>query len=391
MSYVLHCWSFPSPRSFEHAVEVFKALPRSGRTQNRAFLELAHQLIARYPRFDAANRNDPSSVWSNGIPDGITESAAYDVHIRSDKVEEVQPFVVETATTGGLVAFDEQRREVYLPGGVTLTTDGRRVGRHLGLATPGPLSATLVERTLTDALLPVLAADGFEIDRSFGGLSRAHASGTQALRYQIFESSPQLVAFDVEIVIVLNAVKKTMEPLLKIATQGREKHVATASGSLAKASRFYRMEDAPVAMQDDASLRFELTSVEALRSLGIALRWLVIDHLVPKLEDWVDVEGVAMTLFNTGHDWMRSVGSLVRNTERGVTSALIGGRLLDTRRCGGAVTGVLLAAFARAPMLQDVIDAAYRDAADHTGPALATEKAKLDLCMESLRSGGFVT
>ena len=70
---------------------------------------------------------------------------------------------------------------------------------------------------------------------------------------------------------------------------------------------------------------------------------------------------------------------------------MIGGRLLDTRRCGGPVTGVLLAAFAQAPMLREVIDAAYRDVAEDTGAALATGKAKLDLCMESLRSGGFVS
>ena len=131
--------------------------------------------------------------------------------------------------------------------------------------------------------------------------------------------------------------------------------------------------------------------MDELRSLAIGLRWLVVDHLVPTFERWLEVEGVAMSLFNTGDDWVRPLGSLVRFTERGMASGLIAGRLLDTRRCGGPVTGVLLAAFARAPMLQDVINAAYSEVADLTGAALAMEKTKLDECMRALRGTGFIT
>ena len=391
MPHAVHVWNFPTPRSLEQAAQIFRELPASGRPQNRSFLQLAQQLTARHPCNTTLPDDDPDAVWSGGPVDGVTSAGRWSVGIRSEHLDSVLPFLVETATTLGLVVYDEQRGEVHLPGGTTLTRDGAAPGRHFGLPIDGPFGAALVERTLTAALLPLLAGAGFTHHRDVGGLWRSDAQGSQLLRFVPQDGGAGIVAFDIEIVLVDHGLRKFVDGLLQEATQGREKSAATAMGSLARACRFFRLPDAPVTMLDDATLRFELATVDALRQLAIGLRKLVADHLLGQLDAWRDTDQIALSLFGAGHEHARSIGSLVRSTERGFTSAPIGGRLLDTRRCGGAAVGLVLAAAAKAPMLQTLIDDAYRDATDLPADRFADEKAKLDLAMAAMRETGLIS
>lgn len=385
MSYVVHCWDFPIPKTLADAVRLCGELQDRSRPQNSLFLHLARQLTARHPCIMELDDDDEGAVWTDGPLDGASDSGVYSLGIQWQHLEAVQPFVVETATALGLVVFDDQQGAAYLPGGSVLTDDGLRVGRHLGLPLAGALSPQLVERTLLDALLPLLAGEGFEHNRALGGLWRADRDGSQLLSFKPIEASPEAVAFDIDLILNHYGVKAVIEPLLAAATAGEEKYFATATGSLAVFARFYRLPSGLAKM--GRPIRFEVRSLDELRTLAIELRGLVADQLRPRLAACRGLPELAYYLHGNSHDAYRIVGSLVDINEQGIRSATIGRRLFDTERCGGAMTGVLLAGLGQVPaeVMQDLVDAAYRRLERHTGAALAREKAKLDLCVGLLR------
>lgn len=386
MSYVLHFWDFPIPQTLADAVRLSGELQAKTRAQNALFLALARRLTARHPCITELDDDDPRAVWSDGPLDGVSGHAVYSIGIQSERLEEVHPFVVETATSLGLVVLDEQQGEAYLPGGSTLVSERCQVGRHLGLPLAGPLNTQLVERTLVDALLPILASEGFEHNRALGGLWRAEDGCSQLLRFELIEATAEQVVFDISVIFHHSGVKAVIEPLLAAATQGQEKYFATATASLAVFARFYRMPSGLAKM--GRPLRFVVTSLDELRTLAIELRGLVADYLRPRLADCTELPPLAYYLHASGHDAFRIVGSLVDFSPEGVfSSAAIGRHLFDTERCGGAMTGVLLAGLGQVPAaaMQNIVDAAYRRLDALPGEHFVREKTKLDLCLSLLR------
>ncbi len=78
--------------------------------------ELIDLLTARYPCIcDLPDDEVDDGVWSDGPLRNNAGHAMTVLGIVWQRVEEVQPFVVETANGLGLVVFDEQEGRIYRP------------------------------------------------------------------------------------------------------------------------------------------------------------------------------------------------------------------------------------------------------------------------------------
>ncbi|MBS1159756.1 MAG: hypothetical protein H6R15_2175 [Proteobacteria bacterium] len=382
MSYVVHFWSRPMPKSLDQAIEIFAALQNESRTQNPLFQMLAKRLTARFPCIMELEEDDPRMAWTDGPLNGITQEATYGIGILTDKIDEVQPFVVETATTLGLVVMDDQQGEVYLPGGTVLNSAGARPGKHLGMELAGNLSAALVERTLQDAMYPLLLAAGFEEIKALGGWWRTLDQGAQSLRLNIMESSSESVTFDVEVTVTNKHIKPVVEVMLQSAGQGAEKLVATATSSLALFSLFFRTPSGLAKVRHP--LRFEIKSIDELRTLAIELREMIVDHVIPILDTCNNVKNLAAFITRDDTRYNRIIGSLVETKNGFITSRQVSRNLFATEGCGGPLTAVILAALAEDPKLQEVIERAYRQVSFMSETRSAAEKAKLDFCVKAL-------
>ena len=383
MSYVVHFWSQPIPKSLDQAHQIFTSLQNDSRGQNPLFPMLAKRLTARFPCILELDEDDPRAAWSDGPLDGLTQNGTYGIGIQTDKVDEVQPFVVETATSLGLVVSDDQQGEVYLPGGTLLNHDGARPGRHLGIELGGNLSASLVERTVQDAMYPLLVAAGFEEIKALGGWWRTLERGSQSLRLNMMESSPEMVAFDIDVTVTNKHITPLVQSMMQSAGQGKEKINATASSSLALFALFFRMPSDLAKVRHP--LRFEIKSIEELRTLTIELRGMIVDHVIPVLDTCNNVKNIAAYVNRDDTRYNRIIGSRVETRNGFISSRQITSNLFGTEHCGGLLTAVILAAVAEDPKLQEVIDRAYQRVVLLPEASSAAEKAKLDFCIKALR------
>lgn len=387
MSYVIHLFSGPLPRTLDDAVQQADNCREHPRGQNTLFIKLAQELTRRYPCIMDIDEDDEETpaVWSDGPLDGKTSATVYVIGVLSQWVDEVQPFVVETATSLGLNVLDHQQGLAYLPGGKVLHAKGEAVGSHLGVPLYGQLNHALVERTLNDALLPLLLPLGFEASRAMGGLWRTGSYGSQLIRYVAQEATPEKVAFDLEVIINLGTLRKIIEFVLEASTEGREKYVGTACCSLATACRFYRLANEMAKMSPN--IHFEVANLAELRSLAIALRQLCAQHLNSLLDEWTGIGNLGYYLYAGSHDAYRILGGRVSITaDGGLQSATIGGNLLSTRPCGGEMTALLLGVLAKAPkdMLETRVNLAYQAVERLPAAQQAQEKAKLDRMLKFL-------
>lgn len=123
MSYTLHVWEqpidAPFPSQLIEAFDAIDALSQQAMPGNSAFPAFAARLTARHPCIcSEAGRNNPA--WSDGPLDGDADSGVYVIGLDSDRVGEVQPFVVAEARQLGLNVMDEQTGQVYLANGKIL-------------------------------------------------------------------------------------------------------------------------------------------------------------------------------------------------------------------------------------------------------------------------------
>lgn len=390
MSYVLHFWDFPIPHTAAEADRFCSEAQARRRSQNPLFIQLATDLTARYPCLcDFEDDASEACVWVDGPLDGITDRGCYSLGIVTRHLEEVYPFVVETATSLGLVVYDFQCGDTFLPAGMVVRGDAVMIGDHFGLPLGGMLTPGLVERTLMDALRPILERLDFAPDRALGGLWLAADEIQQRLRFRLFEATPDMVSFDIEILVGLNPLKKVIEPLLAAATHGTERYVAAAISSLALFSIFYRMPSGLAKMTQDP-LRFEVRSLDELRTLAIELRSLAVKYLCPALRKCEELGGIAYFLHSTKPDARRILGSRSQVEDGNISSAVIARNLFSAEGCGGHAVAVLIAAFGGLPMglVQSIVDAAYEHIVCLPLDLARSEKAKLDLCLKLLRENG---
>lgn len=390
MSYVLNFWDFPIPHTAAEADRFCSEARARQRSQNPLFIQLASALTARYPCLcDFDDDEVDACVWLDGPLDGITDRGGYALGIVTRHLDEVYPFVIETATSLGLVVYDFQSGEAFLPAGMAVRGDQVLIGSHYGLPLSGVLTPELVERTVMDALRPILERLDFVPNRVMGGLWLSVEEVQQLLRFQCFDATADKLSFDIEILLGLSPLKKVIEPMLAAATHGSEKYVAAAKSSLALFSLFYRMTSG-LAKIVDGRPRFEVHSLDELRTLAIDLRRLAVHHLCPALRKAEALEGIAYFLHSAQPDARRVLGAGVAAEKAGLASAAIERNLFSTEECGGQAVAVLIAAFGSLPggLLQSIVDKAYEQILQMPLERAGPEKAKLDLCLNLLRENG---
>jgi len=359
MSYVVHFWAMSIPRTIEEAARFHGEFSAQAGIQNPAFVELAAALTARHPCITTLDEEDESGVWSDGPLNGLTRSKVYSVGILSDHIDVVQPFVVETATSLGLVVFDEQQGCAYLPGGNVLDAQGRRAGTHLGLDLRGRFGMPLIERTVADLLQPLLQAAGFEpVPGAKLEWWRGHALLPHYLRFVVLgDGQDGKLWFDLELVF---SSKSLHEFLTSIMARHAGKKLAgnrlvATRVALSRVALFYRLSGSGASL--NPVFHFGVKDVAELTAFAKALRSCVTDYLLPLLEHCQSLGSLAVYSHSGEHHAFRILGSRVTQQEDGLTVATIGGNLFDWREADYGAIGVLLGAIAEYPDMQKLVDA----------------------------------
>ncbi|WP_257388706.1 hypothetical protein [Tahibacter caeni] len=391
MSYTLHFWSFPVPQTEAEAAQIHRRLSAEQRAKpNSAFRRLAARLTERHPCITALADGDARAVWSGGPLDGACDSGVYGIGLRSEHMAEVAPFVVETATSMGLVAYDYLNGVVWLPGGLRLQTDGRHVGDHLGLPLAGPLSPALVQRTVCDALEPLFALYGIAATPAAGGYRREHERGSQLIRYVARDAGEGAVAFDLEVVLVDRALGALYDHVLAAAgLSAHERFVATAIASFATLVRFQRMQCAAARLRRSGAC-FEVASIEELRRAAIDLRQFVVVVLQVLLDRWENPNAISQAVNGRDAEHWRPIGSYWHDTADGLARISLAANPLSTEQCGGPVAALLLAGVTDTPDLPEVVERTQHRIAALEPPRQAAERAKLDAVLDSLRNNGLL-
>ena len=124
MSYVIHFWEQPAgrywPRDVQAAVQWVDLLQEVRPGQNPRFIELARRLTARYPCITSPRARAmevDALAWTDGPLDGVTDDAVYGIGLNSSMLEEVRPFVLDTARALELNVADEQAGEYHYANG----------------------------------------------------------------------------------------------------------------------------------------------------------------------------------------------------------------------------------------------------------------------------------
>lgn len=176
MSYVLQIWEKPQPRSVEDAARISEKLSEQSTGQNPKFIEFAKRLVDKYPCITTLE--DPSEgAWTDGPLDGVTDEPIYGIGVQMDKLAAVIPYVVAVARTLGLVVFDDQAGQVYLPDERILTLGGRPpVSSQDEAAGNDALeTASQVVNYVRQKLRPLMARYGFERGKRYVLFQKAFA------------------------------------------------------------------------------------------------------------------------------------------------------------------------------------------------------------------------
>lgn len=148
MTYVLHAWESPIPRSLAEATALRDRLGGTADCASERLAQFIDGLLARYPCMTTLPPGRDDSVWSDGPMRSDKPGPVYSFGIRTQKLTAVVPFVVAAAQAANVVLMDEQAGVVYLPDGMALTATGRR-----RVELPDPAQTSVVPPKL-EALQP---------------------------------------------------------------------------------------------------------------------------------------------------------------------------------------------------------------------------------------------
>lgn len=173
MSYVVQFWYPPvewrHPGSMAEVLAMLDLLHRRPASEPR-FRTLAQRLTARFPCISSPEADDLDEselAWSDGPLDGSCDTAVYGIGVASNRLDEVLPFVCETAQQLGLSVFDDQDGCAHLANGVVIDAhagEQPRVFRSPPRGEALPDKDALLDRVET-ALGPRLGQLGFSILR----------------------------------------------------------------------------------------------------------------------------------------------------------------------------------------------------------------------------------
>jgi len=151
MSYVVQVWEHPVswiyPTNIATTLAMLDTLRSRRPGPNPLFVELAQRLTARHPCITSPETDelDESELaWSDGPLDGRTDAAVYAIGLNSARLDEVLPFVRQTARELGLSVFDDQAGHAWLANGAEQAVGRERIWQRF------PPAYIEIGRTLPD-------------------------------------------------------------------------------------------------------------------------------------------------------------------------------------------------------------------------------------------------
>jgi hypothetical protein len=401
MSYVVQIWAFPMPQSIDQVDGILSELDKRPKRPTTQFVELARRLTARHPCITTLDDNDdgdsPNAVWTDGPLNGHSDEAYWGLGIRTQHIDEVQPFVVETATSMGFVVFDDQQGECYLPGGLTLTPEGRGIGRHLGMPVPEQIDEAAIRRTLMDALQSAAAPGGFKLEPMTGTLVREHEEWTHTLSCRVQPpaagatgAAAQDWLCDIELSIGHNKLARIWNELDRAVVSAgggpAQRYRASARTTLSRLAYWGRRRW-PVLAARRGDNTFVLRNAAELRLCAVAFRQLVAVEVFDMLNVVRSVEQLAFWCLS-GDTRAWKPFPLLQSTPQGLHKVTLQRYLFDTEGCGGPVSMLLLGAIGAHPDMAQVLKKATAWAGQE-GAGANTLK-RLEMCTKALREGGLM-
>lgn len=272
MSYNVAIVLPPVPDDDAQAWKALDTLTAAQGARPAVLQELHDRLTARYPCLSALSGDDvDDGVWSDGpLIDDFGHRAAV-IGIAS-AVDEVLPFVVQSANDLGLVVLDWATGRIHRPGG---TARGASVGSTVVRAEPSMRMQDVRER-LVAGLAPWLP--GFRARKKDASFARRIPGGTQRIGIPIVDHAPEF-AFSLVFTVRLEEVESIKHEVL----QTPERYRAMTTTTATVLDHFFPGE---------REKRFTVTSPAeidaAVRELGPHLR----DRIVPFYDAHQDVRAL---------------------------------------------------------------------------------------------------
>lgn len=186
MTYILKIWQpAKGQRSRLELASVLAdvaALEDGQARPSRHFAALLAVLTRQYPDITSAEAREMAEsewAWSDGPLDDAAQDTVLVLGLRSGKVDEVQPFVIEQATARGLAVLDAQAGAAWFPGNVRLGATAPARTRQAAVAADRMPNCGEAALLLFDALAPLLSAAGFRPARSKRRFRRTFEAGWQ--------------------------------------------------------------------------------------------------------------------------------------------------------------------------------------------------------------------
>jgi hypothetical protein len=158
MSYILLAWEQPIPRSMEEVEPLVSALRADKAMASSANVDaFMARLWAKYPR--DLDTEDEEYVWDDSFPSAPQpRPKLIYLCVSFNTIDELMPFLLETARETGMVVYDSEAETVFLPSGAFL---GKRP-----LPPPPPVpkafDARAGERELIERLKAIFEPLGFK-------------------------------------------------------------------------------------------------------------------------------------------------------------------------------------------------------------------------------------
>lgn len=293
MSYILKIWEpsgrQPVPRDIAAVLDLVEALEQGPVRPSRRFSSLLRHLTGRFPDITSPEAEAlPESEWA--WSDGPLSEAAQDtvmvLGLRTGKLDEVQPFVVELATGLGFAVLDPQAGAAWFPGNVQVGGDAQATPARSGAASDR-LDCSDTALLLFDALSPALSAAGFKPARSTRRWRRTDDAGWQEVILMAEDHGRGACGFFLMCTIRLHAIA---ELHARLFLQGLPEKQRQLLPTLAIRQDAWLSEAAPLVAGPDRDYYVkEPTQVTRLAGQIVAdCR----THLLPLLESARSVEGL---------------------------------------------------------------------------------------------------